>query len=251
VLIKRFTATMENCINDDVMYGEEKLSLVIVFFLTSCSSSPDIPDPHEEFNRDMLEFNVAVEENVLGPTATTYREVTSDSVRESVSNFLMNLKEPFYCLNYALTFDGEYAANSLFRFVINSIFGVLGFFDIGEQMGLEKAEISHRDTLKKWGVPAGDYLVLPVLGFSSTRDAIAEPISWFCDPVGYFIGFPYMLAKAAISLISDHAENSRAIDEIKKNSFDLYSTTKSIYLQKYDIQEEDFDDFENSEESPI
>jgi phospholipid-binding lipoprotein MlaA len=230
------------------MHDESRIILASVFLLASCSSSQDNPDPHEEFNRDMFELNMAIDENILEPAATTYKEVASDPVRESVSNFFMNLKEPFYCLNYAASADAEYATNSLFRFVINSVFGVLGLFDIAEQIGLEKAETSHRDTLKKWGVPTGDYLVLPVLGFSSTRDAVAEPISWFADPVGYVIGFPYMIAKAVLSTITDRAENSASIDEVKESSFDLYSTTRSIYLQKYDSEEENSDELKNSEE---
>ncbi|MDR3187181.1 MAG: VacJ family lipoprotein [Holosporaceae bacterium] len=231
------------------MLGDRRVTLAILFFLTSCSSSPDNPDPYEEFNRDMHELNMAIDENILEPVASTYNEVAADPVKESVSNFFMNLKEPFYCINYAATLDAEYAANSLFRFFINSIFGAFGLFDVAEQIGLEKAETSHRDTLKKLDVPTGDYLVLPVLGFSSTRDAIAEPISWFADPVGYFIGFPYMIAKAVLSTISDRAENSGAIDDVKENSFDLYSTTKSIYLQKYGNEEDSIDEA-NADEQP-
>jgi phospholipid-binding lipoprotein MlaA len=230
------------------MYSERRFILATVFFLASCSSSPDNPDPHEEFNRDMLEFNMAVDENIIEPAATGYKEVASEPIRESVSSFFSNLKEPFYCLNYAASADAEYASNSLFRFVINSVFGALGLFDIAEQIGLEKAETSHRDTLKKWGVPTGDYLVLPALGFSSTRDAVAEPISWFADPVGYFIGLPYMIVKAVLSTVSDRAENSEVLDDVKENSFDLYSTTKSIYQQKYDAEEEDSDEIKNSED---
>jgi phospholipid-binding lipoprotein MlaA len=207
--------------------------LLTFLFLVSCSQTFENSDPHEEFNRDMFELNVTLDKNILKPTAEGYQEITTEGVQKAVSNFLSNWKEPFYCLNYLARFEEEAAANSLFRFLINSIFGILGLFDIGEEMGLEKAETSHKDTLKKWEVPTGDYLVLPVFGSSSTRDAIAEPISWFADPVGYFIGFPYMLAKSILSMINERAENMELIDSTLSDSLDPYITVKSIYQQKY------------------
>jgi phospholipid-binding lipoprotein MlaA len=217
-----------------------------LFFLAACSATPEDPDPHVEFNKDMLEFNMALDRNILKPVASTYKDVVPDVLKESVSDFLINLKEPFYCLNYLVTCDAERALNSLFRFVINSTFGIIGFFDVGEQIGLEKAETSHQTTLKKLDVPTGDYLVLPILGSSSTRDAIAEPVAWFADPVGYFIGFPYMLAKYALTTISSRAENFNLINSTIHNSMNIYSTTKSMYLQKYgDPAEEEMDDIDD------
>ncbi|MDR2646221.1 MAG: VacJ family lipoprotein [Holosporaceae bacterium] len=213
--------------------------VVLFFLLTSCSTTRDNPDPHKEFNKDMLRLNLAVDKNVLKPASSTYKEVAPDAIRESISNFLINLKEPFHFLNYLITAEGENATNALFRFVINSIVGIFGIFDIGEQVGLEKAETSHKSTLKKYGVPTGDYLVLPLLGPSSTRDAIAEPISWFADPVGYFIGFPYMFAKAVLMIIHERAENSGMMDSMLQDSMDVYAITKNLYFQKYGVAEQD------------
>jgi phospholipid-binding lipoprotein MlaA len=228
----------------------KKRKLFIFLLATACSTMPDDPDPHRKFNRDMHEFNMIVDKNVLKPVASTYKDVTPVPLRESVSSFLANLKEPFYFVNYFVTGEAEYATNSLFRFAINSTLGILGLFDVGEQIGLEKRETSHKSTLKKFDMPTGDYLVLPTLGPSSTRDAIAEPISWFADPVGYFIGFPYMLAKAVVSVINDRAENSGLVDSAIRDSIDLYLTMKSLYLQKYgnDDPEEDSEDFSSEEE---
>jgi phospholipid-binding lipoprotein MlaA len=214
----------------------------ILFFLAACSATPENPDPHSEFNKDMLEFNMTLDRNVLRPVASTYKDAIPDVLKESVSDFLINLKEPFYCLNYLVTCDAEHAANSLFRFVINSTLGIIGLFDVGEQIGLKKAEISHQTTLKKLDIPTGDYLVLPILGSSSTRDAIAEPVAWFSDPVGYFIGFPFMLAKYVLTAINDRAENFNLIDSTIHSSMNIYSTTKSMYLQKYGDPTEDTDD---------
>jgi phospholipid-binding lipoprotein MlaA len=142
--------------------------------------------------------------------------------------------------------ESEYAANSLFRFVVNSTIGIFGLFDVGEQIGLEKREISYKSALKKIGMPTGDYLVLPILGSSSTRDAIAEPVSWFIDPVGYFIGFPYMLARALVTMVHDRSENSEFVDKTINDSMDLYSSMKSMYMQKYGDGLPDFGDPQDS-----
>ncbi|MDR2766209.1 MAG: VacJ family lipoprotein [Holosporaceae bacterium] len=217
----------------------------LLLTLCSCSSTRDNPDPHEEFNRDIHGLNLAIDKNILRPVAMTYKETLPDAARESISNFLINLKEPFYCLNYLLTLDDDRAANSFLRFIVNSTIGILGIFDIGEEMDLKKAETSHMGTLKKWDMPTGDYLVLPILGSSSTRDAIGEPISWFADPMGYIIGFPYMVAKAVLAAIGNRAENSDLVDSTIRDSFDLYSTTRSVYLQKYGNDEDSNDAEEN------
>jgi phospholipid-binding lipoprotein MlaA len=191
------------------------------------------PDPHESFNKDMLELNLAIDRNALKPAGTVYKGITTVGMRESVGNFLINLKEPFYFLNYLATAEGAKASNSLFRFVINSTAGILGIFDVGERIGLEKMETSHKSTLKTYRVPSGDYMVLPFLGPSSTRDVIAEPISWYIDPVGWFIGFPYMLAKAILSVIHERAVNSNVMDSAQRNPKNVYAITKSLYQQKY------------------
>jgi phospholipid-binding lipoprotein MlaA len=222
------------------------VGIILSMLLAACSATRENPDPHRGFNKDMLEFNLMVDKKVLKPVAETYRCVTSDAVRESVSNFLRNLKEPFFFVNYSLAGEGECAASSLFRFSINSTIGMLGFLDVAERLGLSKKETSLKTTLKKWGVLTGDYLVLPLLGASSTRDTISEPIAWYADPVGYYIGFPYMLAKATLSIVSDRTENSNIIDANLSNTMDPYFSVRSLYLQKYGT--DDVGDAEDDED---
>jgi len=213
-----------------------KKKFLLFLILTSCAQDPEKTDPYSEFNRDMLRLNLAIDENVVRPAAMAYKESTADGVRESVSNALSNIREPYFLVNYVIAGDAEYAANSLFRFVINSTLGIFGLFDVGGEIGLKKAETYYKDTLRKLEVPTGNYLVLPIFGFSSTRDAIAEPVSWFADPISYVIGFPWMLGKFVLHTISDRAENSESIDKIIRNSMDVYSSTRSMYFQKYGVR---------------
>ncbi|MBR1734933.1 MAG: VacJ family lipoprotein [Alphaproteobacteria bacterium] len=223
----------------------KKIVLISLLFLSSCSENPEIEDPNIEFNRDMMNFNLAVDENILKPVSDVYKEGTSDTFRESVGNFLSNFKEPYYMLNYILAGDPEQAINSLFRFVTNTVFGALGFADIGNYVGLEKRETSYKETLTTLGVDTGNYLVLPIFGPSSTRDAFGEVASWFCDPVSYIIGFPYMFGKAILTTINDRAENSEMLDRNISESMDIYSVAKSLYFQKYGKKSKNDDEEEN------
>lgn len=217
-----------------------------LLLITACASSPENPDPHKCFNKAMFEVNLSLDENVLKPASHVYEDVTNEPVRMMFSNFLDNLKEPFYLINYTIQADGENMASSFFRFLINSTFGFLGLFDVAELLDVPKHSTGYKDTLYKMGVPHGDYIVLPVFGFSSTRDTIAEPISWFADPVSYFIGWPWTVSKAALQMVINRHENSELIDSTIRESEDLYSKTRSMYLQKYGIG----DDIPSAEDGP-
>lgn len=211
----------------------------IALILAGCSSVPGDEDPYREFNEASLDFNLTLDRNVLRPVSCGYKNITTEGIRESVSDFLDNLKEPFYSINYAISGEGELFANSLFRFVVNSVFGVLGLFDVAEHVGLQKRSTTYKETLTKLEMGNGSYIMLPVFGASSVRDTIAEPISWFADPVSYFIGWPLALTKAAAGIISDRAANSKQLDSMIKSTSekDLYLITRSAYLQKYGVKD--------------
>lgn len=223
-----------------------KFKFIPFVLLSACSSSPENPDPHKCFNEAMLEVNLSLDKNILRPASHIYEDVTNEPVRTMFSNFLDNLREPFYLVNYTFQADGENMASSFFRFIINSTFGLFGFFDVAELMDVPKHSTGYKDTLHKMEVPHGDYIVLPVFGFSSTRDTIAEPISWFADPVSYAIGWPLAVSKAVLQMIIDRYENSSTIDSMINESEDLYSRTRSMYLQKYGIG----DDIPSADDGP-
>jgi phospholipid-binding lipoprotein MlaA len=215
------------------------LTFPLALLLVSCASDPDNTDPAEDFNRDMQEFNIAVDATVLRPTAAVYKGCIADELQSMLVNFLKNLSEPLYCVNYLMSFNGEQASNSIFRFAINSTLGAGGLFDVGNEIGLKRRETSFKETMRNIAMPTGDYLVLPVLGPSSTRDALAEPVSWFMDPLGYVVGFPYMFAKIALLMVTERADNLEVLDSMMKESMDLYSAAKSMYFQKYGIRDEE------------
>jgi len=198
-----------------------------------CASTKEQPDPHKDFNEAMLKLNLKLDEHAIRPIAEGYKKATVSPMQKGVSNFLSNLNEPFYAINYVLTTNGLKLFNSIFRFVINTTLGIGGIFDVASSMGIRKSETSHKDTWKKWRVPTGDYLVLPIFGTSSTRDAVTEPVSWFMNPLTYVISWPLSVTKAVVQVINDRAENGKMIDDTLQNSPDIYSTLRSLYMQKY------------------
>lgn len=227
--------------------------LLFILLLSSCATTEK--DPHENFNRDMLELNIGIDKSVLKPIASGYKDVTSEGVRDSMTNFFDNFKEPYYFLNYLISFQPEKAASSLFRFVMNSTLGFLGFFDVARKTGLPKQTTDYKDTLQHIGVSPGNYFVLPILGSNSTNYVLGEPISWFADPMGYVIGLPYMALKALLSTINTRAETSQVMDDVINGPMDVYSITKNLYYQKYgekkqtikQNEEFTFEDFDEEE----
>lgn len=130
-------------------------------------------DPWETFNRRVFRFNDAVDRWTLKPIAKGYQKVTPDVVETGVNNFFRNLGETHNLANNVLQFKLRDAGIDTARFFFNTTFGLLGVFDVATKMGLQRNDEDFGQTLGAWGVQSGPYLVLPFLGPSTVRDAVA------------------------------------------------------------------------------
>lgn len=139
-------------------------------------------DPLEGFNRAMYSFNDKFDRYLLKPVAKGYRAITPQPVRRGISNFFSNLHDPGIMLNNLLQGKPKQAGSDLGRFLVNSTLGIAGLFDVASKMGMEKHNEDFGQTLGKWGVGEGPYLVLPFLGSSSVRDGAALPVDWETYP---------------------------------------------------------------------
>jgi len=128
-------------------------------------------DPWEGFNRRMYYFNAKADEYVLLPIVTGYKQITPDVVETGLSNFFNNLAEISTFINSLLQFKLSVAGETLGRFAVNTSLGFAGLIDVATPMGLAAQDEDFGQTLGFWGVKAGPYLVLPLLGPSSLRDA--------------------------------------------------------------------------------
>ncbi|BBP44660.1 hypothetical protein THMIRHAS_00330 [Thiosulfatimonas sediminis] len=143
-------------------------------------------DPYANFNREMFAFNLAFHDSVGRPLSNAYREIPRPA-RLGVENFLNNLNEPFSMLNSFLQGDVEGGLTGLMRFAFNSTLGIFGILDIATEMGLASKNEDFGQTLFVWGIwPESNYLVLPLLGPTTTRGFLGNSAQSIADPLEFY-----------------------------------------------------------------
>jgi phospholipid-binding lipoprotein MlaA len=143
---------------------------LIVFIASSSTYAEEGVDPWQGFNRSVFEFNETLDEYVAKPVAQGYQAVTPQFVDTGISNFFSNLEDVLIVANDVFQLKPIQALSDTGRFLINSTVGLLGFFDVASHIGLMKHNEDLGQTLGYWGVGAGPYVMLPVLGPSNIRD---------------------------------------------------------------------------------
>jgi len=193
----------------------------------------DTNDPFESVNRDIFDFNLALDRNVVRPVAQAYREVP-EPVRDGIHNLLVTLGAPVIFANDLLQGQIDRAGDTLTRLLINLTAGVGGFFDVARtQGGVESHEADFGQTLGVWGVGEGPYLMLPIFGPSNPRDAVARAAGAFMDPLQYVTGFVGEgVARGVTSAVDQRERNLETIDELERTSLDYYATIRSLYRQR-------------------
>lgn len=139
----------------------------------------DMPDRFEGFNRAMYRFNYRVDKYVLLPLVIGYHKVTPGFFRTGVHNFFTNWFNIRTIYNSALQFSGRKVFQTTGRLLVNSTIGLLGVLDPATEMGIPQHNEDFGQTMGRWGMPAGPYLVLPLLGPSSVRDAVGMGVDWY------------------------------------------------------------------------
>jgi len=212
--------------------------------LAGCASGPGAQphDPLEPLNRGVSDFNDAVDSAVLKPVATTYRDVTPDLVRTGVSNFFENLRDVWSSINAGLQLRPKEATENILRFGINTAFGFGGVFDIASEMGIERTRLDFGQTLGRWGVPAGPYLVLPFFGPSSVRDAAGFGVESRGDLIWNLDSVSTRNSLYTLRAVETRANLLRATSMLEGAALDKYSFTRDIYLQRRQSQIEDLID---------
>ena len=199
----------------------------------------------ENFSRGTLKFNQGLDKAIFKPIAKGYR-VLPVSIRAGTSNVVGNLRSLLTLSNNLLQGDLRGAGNTAGRFVINSTVGILGIFDPATHIGFaKKGKEDFGQTLGVWGADTGCYFVLPILGPTTTRDAVGLVGNVFIDPVyqlthntetDIIIGndnlqehnYYYYKGTDAVDFRS---KNIESIDSLERNSIDFYASVKSLYLQ--------------------
>jgi len=168
--------------------SRQTILLLIAVLLAGCATPmPRKDDPYENFNRRMYSFNAFADRVAIRPVAVGYRKITNETTRRLVSNFFANIESPITIANDLLQANPKEAFKATTRLVINTTVGILGLFDPASEMSIDASTTDLGVTLAKWGVPEGPYLVLPLFGSTTVREAFAFPVDrYLFDPLSWY-----------------------------------------------------------------
>ena len=196
----------------------------------------DPTDPLEASNRQVLDFNLALDDAILRPVAVFYRDSLGNWTRTRIRNVLTNLTEPVAAANSLLQGRPQEAATTTLRFVFNSTAGIGGMFDLAQAGGPPRAKRDFGETLHLWGLPDGPYLMVPVLGPSNPRELTGRIADGFMNPINYFIPVAANLGRGAVDGIDARERNIETLDEIRTGSLDVYARLRSLWQQNRDAE---------------
>ena len=202
----------------------------------------DISDPFESVNRKIFWFNDKLDVYAIEPISQVYHDTLPQAVRTTVSNFFHNLRYPIFLVSDLLQFKFEQAGNHTARFAINSTIGVAGLFDFASDWGFERHDEDFGTTLAYYGVSNGPYLVLPILGPSSLRDAFGQVVNISLDPIWHIfdldisprVANSIVPTLAGVRILNIRESSLEVIDAVKPNALDFYSMVRASYYKSRD-----------------
>lgn len=215
--------------------------LVLIIALTGCATTgPATPgDPLERMNRGIYRFNAAIDRAVLKPVATGYRNGVPRVVRTGIGNVLSNLAFPTTIVNDLLQLKIKDTFIDISRFAINSTLGIGGLLDPASHFGIPRNNEDFGQTLGRWGVPAGPYVVLPLLGPSTLRDAPTLLVDAQTDlRVQLDLESEEKVALGVLTVFDRRAE-LLSIDPSIDAAYDPYAFVRNVWLQRREYQVRD------------
>jgi phospholipid-binding lipoprotein MlaA len=216
------------------------LLVLLLSLLSACASvppsgaaaNPSAADPWQAWNRKVFAFNEAIDEALIKPVATTWRDVVPKPVRQGVSNFFGNLGDVWSAANQVLQGKLGTGLEMGMRVMSNTFIGLGGVLDPATEMGLAKRSEDLGQTLAVWGMGNGPYVVLPLLGPSTLRDSFVLPVdtylgspSRYIDGINNYVATPLRL----VQLRSELLDTTTLIDQV---SLDKYSFVRDGFLAR-------------------
>jgi phospholipid-binding lipoprotein MlaA len=210
-------------------------ALFVVVFAGCAGRQPPQPDydPWQPLNRKVFWFNDHLDMYVLEPVARGWDYIAPDVVQRGLSNFFNNLRFPIVFPNDLLQGKPRKAVEEWARFQVNTFLGGLGFYDLAADFGLPPQDEDFGQTFGVWDIAPGPYLVLPIFGPSSPRDAVGLGCDFATGFYFYFVPVPWVTTVATgINVVN---ARSRLLDEVKnakEASFDYYTFVRNAYVQR-------------------
>lgn len=220
--------------------------VALALAVAGCATPPTDPDaraewervndPLEPMNRSIFSFNQALDEYAIKPAAEAFRWALPQFVRDRLHDAIANLKSPLILVNDLIQGEPDRAADTFFRAMMNTGFGLLGFVDVATEAGIPAHTEDFGQTLAVWGVEDGPYLMLPMFGPSNPRDAFGLGVEIAADPVDLaFAAYGVEWASWLRAGVGGVDRRERLIDttnDIERSSLDLYASMRSLYRQR-------------------
>lgn len=211
------------------------LATLFAFALGGCATAPGrttSDDPWAGMNRGVYKFNDGLDRAVLKPTAKGYVKITPNWLRAGAGRFFDNLGYPVTIVNQLLQGKPKLFLQDAGRFLANSTLGLVGIFDVADHMHMPSHSEDFGQTLAVWGVPSGPYVMLPLLGPSTLRDAPGRIPDYFLGVFRYVdVDTPIQLGVRAVDLINTRASLLSA-DGTLNNAYDKYGILRDAWLQR-------------------
>ena len=217
------------------------LCVALTLILAGCATTgPATPgDPLERMNRGTYRFNDAIDRAVVKPVATGYRNGVPRVVRKGIGNLLSHLAFPTTIVNDMLQLKLKDAAIDIGRFALNSTLGIGGLLDPASHFGIPRNDEDFGQTLGRWGVPAGPYIVLPLLGPSTLRDAPSILVDAETDlRLQLDLDTEEKVALGALSVVDARA-GLLAIDLSIRAAYDPYVFVRNAWMQRREFKVRD------------
>lgn len=208
-----------------------------------------IYDPFEKVNRKIFGFNLFLNRTVLTPVAKGYRFVTTEWMRKRIGNLLMNLRSPIVLASSVLQLDFKNSAKTVGSFALNSTVGLVGMFNPAAKMGIYNENRDLGQTLGKYKIGQGPYLVIPIFGPSTIRDGTGTLTERAIDPFGYhnalgvggerpWVSWEYRTGRWVLYGLDRSNYVYEKLNPIIENSFDPYVLVRNAYLQRrqYEVE---------------
>lgn len=223
--------------------------------LGGCATAQQ-PDPLEPLNRKVFAFNEAVDSAVLKPAAQAYKAVLPSPMQLAVGNFFGNLKDAWSAVNLLLQGRIADSLSDVMRVGTNTVFGFMGIMDIATELGFERHGEDFGQTLGRWGVSPGAYIVWPVLGPSTVRDSIGMPVDLMASPETLVNVSLTRQSMTALHLVSTRAGALSATNLLDDIALDKYAFVRNAYLQRrrsliYDGNPPEEDDTDAAAPAPV
>jgi phospholipid-binding lipoprotein MlaA len=197
----------------------------------SSTPSAEPSDPLEPMNRAIFSFNDGLDEAIVRPVATAYRDHVHGEIRSRVRNFFSNIGDVFIGVNDILQGNFRHGFEDEMRVVFNTTFGLFGLHDVASDMGIEKRKADFGETFGRWGVGEGPYLVLPILGPSTVRDSAGWALDIYTDPLLYVRPIALRNSLYVLRFTNVRADLLDASRLLEEAALDKYVFQRDAYLQ--------------------